>query len=156
MIRQRAARAQLRVRDRPNHMISEGSRTQMRHRRVGSIAQLRAAVTITMALALCSPAHGGEADLDRFSANIDALVGQLGASSNGVIRWAGSDPYEIRREGNALVAVITNSRLLFHDKQLGHLTVDRIEIRQIGQRDDGKLIELALSLPKSATLSDAD
>jgi hypothetical protein len=137
-------------------MISEGSRTQMRHRRVGSIAQLRAAVTITMALALCSPAHGGEADLDRFRANIDALVGQLGASSNGVIRWAGSDPYEIRREGNALVAVITNSRLLFRDKQLGHLTVDRIEIRQIGQKEDGKLIELALSLPKLATLSEAD
>jgi hypothetical protein len=123
---------------------------------MGSIARLRAAATMTMALALYSPAQGEEADLDRFRANIDAFVGQLGASSNGVIRWAGSDPYEIRREGDTLVAVITNSRLLFRDKQLGHLTVDRIEIRQIGQRDDGKLIELALSLPKSATLSDAD
>ena len=128
----------------------------MRHRRMGSVAQLRAAVTMTMALALYSPAQGEEADLDRFRATIDAFVGQLGASSNGVIRWAGSDPYEIRREGDTLIGVITNSRLLFRDKQLGHLTVDRIEIRQIGQRENGKLIELALSLPKSATLSDAD
>ena len=34
--------------------------------------------------------------------------------------------------------------------------LDRVEIRQIGQKDEGKLIELALSLPKKMTLSEAD
>jgi hypothetical protein len=123
---------------------------------MGSVAQLSAAVAMVMAPALYSPAHGEEADLDRFRENIDAFVGRLGASSNGVVKWAGSDPYEIWREGQTLVAVITNSRLLFRDKQLGHLTADRIEIRQIGQSEDGKLIELGLWLPKLVTLSEAD
>jgi hypothetical protein len=107
-------------------------------------------------VALFSSARAAEADLDRFKANIDAFVGRLDASSNGVIRWAGSDPYEIRREGDTLVAVITNPRLSFRDGELDQLTLDRIEIRQIGQREDGKLIELALLLPKSVTLGEAN
>src|SRR5216684_975921 len=34
--------------------------------------------------------------------------------------------------------------------------LDRVKIREIGQREDGKLIELALSLPKEMTFSEAD
>ena len=107
-------------------------------------------------LALATPARAEEPDLDRFKAEIDAFLGRLGPSSNGVVKWAGSDPYEIRREGGALVAVIANARLSFETRQVGNLTLDSIEIRQIGQREDGKLIELALSLPKEMTLSEAD
>ncbi len=124
---------------------------------MNSALWLRSAVAaIMVGLALATPARAEEPDLDRFKAEIDAFLGRLGPSSNGVVKWAGSDPYEIRREGGALVAVIANARLSFEAQQVGHLTLDRVEIREIGQREDGKLIELALSLPKEMTLSEAD
>jgi len=124
---------------------------------MNSALWLRSAVAaIMVGLALATPARAEEPDLDRFKAEIDAFLGRLGPSSNGVVKWAGSDPYEIRREGGALVAVIANARLSFETQQVGNLTLDRVEIRQIGQREDGKLIELALSLPKEMTLSEAD
>ena len=124
---------------------------------MNSASWLRSALAaIMVGLALATPARAEEPDLDRFKAEIDAFLGRLGPSSNGVVKWAGSDPYEIRREGGALVAVIANARLSFETQQAGNLTLDRIEIRQIGQREDGKLIELALSLPKEMTLREAD
>jgi len=124
---------------------------------MNSALWLRSAVAaIMVGLALATPARAEEPDLDRFKAEIDAFLGRLGPSSNGVVKWAGSDPYEIRREGGALVAVIANARLSFETQQVGNLTLDRVEIREIGQREDGKLIELALSLPKEMTLSEAD
>ena len=123
---------------------------------MNSASRLRSTVAvIIVGLALATPARGEEPDLDRFKAEIDAFLGRLGPSSNGVVKWAGSDLYEIRREGGALVAVIANARLSFEAQQVGHLTLDRVEIREIGQREDGKLIELALSLPKEMTLSEA-
>jgi hypothetical protein len=119
-------------------------------------AQLKLAVALAVTIALLSPAGAAELDLDRFRSNIDAFVGRLGPSSNGVVRWAGSDPYEIWREGDTLVAVIANPRLSFRDERAGHLSLDRIDIWQIGQKDDGRLIELALLLPTVAMLSEAD
>ena len=123
---------------------------------VDSAAQLSLAVAITVTIALLSPARAAEPELDRFRADVDTFVGRLATSANGVVRWAGSDPYEIRRDGDTLVAVITNPRLSLRDEQLGHLTFDRIEIRQIGHKADGRLIELTLLLPRLVTLSEAD
>src|SRR5271169_3274151 len=101
-----------------------------------SAQQLRSAVAaVIIAVAFFSPARAAEPDLDRFKADIDAFLGRLGTSSNGVITWTGSDPYEIRREGDTLVAVIANPRLSFRAEQLGHLALDRVEIRQIGQKE---------------------
>jgi hypothetical protein len=129
----------------------------MGHQSMNLVPPLRSAVAaVIVGLALATPARGEEPDLNRFKAEIDAFLGRLGPSSNGVVKWGGSDPYEIRREGGALVAVIANARLSFETQQVGNLTLDRIEIRQIGQREDGKLIELALSLPKEMTLTEAD
>jgi hypothetical protein len=130
--------------------------THMRHHWVDTVAQLRLAVAISVTIALLSPTRAAEPDLDRFRANVDAFVGRLGPSSNGVIKWAGSDPYEIRREGDTLVAVIASPRLSFRDERVGHLSLDRTEIRQIGQKDDGRLIELVVLLPRVAMLNEAD
>jgi hypothetical protein len=122
-----------------------------------SAQQLKSAVAaVIIAVAFLSPVRAAEPDLDRFKADIDAFLGRLGPSSNGAITWAGSGPYEIRREGDTLVAVIANPRLSFRAEQRGHLSLDRVEIRQIGEKEDGKLIELALLLPKEMTLTEAD
>lgn len=115
-----------------------------------------AVAALVVALAFAAPARAAEADLERFKTEIDAFVGRLAASSNGAVRWLGSDPYEIRRDGNGPVAVIANARLSLQTQPVAQLTLDRIEIRQIGQKEDGKLIELAIQLPKRMTLNKAD
>jgi hypothetical protein len=132
-------------------------RTHMGRHCMNSAARIgtRAAI-LTLALALAPTVRAADPDLDRFKTEIDAFIGRLGPSSNGVVRWAGSDPYEIRRDGDALVAVIANARLTLGIQQADRLTLDRVEIRQIGQKEDGKLIELALQLPREITLYEAD
>jgi hypothetical protein len=129
----------------------------MGHQWMNSAPQLGSAVAaIVIALTLAAPACAAEPGLDRFKAAIDAFVGRLGSSTNGVVKWVGSDPYEIRGEGDALVAVIPNARLSFQMPQIDHLTLDRVEIRQIAQTEEGRLIELAISLPREMTLNEAD
>src|SRR5919198_537775 len=90
-------------------------------------APLRHAITgFVVAFGLAMPASGAEADLEGFKAEIEAFIGRLGPSSNGVVKWAGSDPYEIRRDGSALVAVIRNVRLALGTNQVDGLSLDRI------------------------------
>ncbi|MBV9202020.1 MAG: hypothetical protein JOY83_20255, partial [Alphaproteobacteria bacterium] len=57
------------------------------------------------ALVFATPACATEPDPDRFRAEIDAFIARLGPSSNGAVTWAGSDPYEVRRDGEGLAAV---------------------------------------------------
>ena len=97
-----------------------------------------------------------EPDVDRFKTEIEAFLGRLGPSSNGTVKWVGSDPYEVRREGEALLAIIENARLSLDTPQPGQLVLDRIEIREIARKDEGKLIELALALPKNIILKETD
>jgi Putative peptidoglycan binding domain len=129
----------------------------MRYHRTSSTPQHRLAIGVVVAaLGLAVPVAAAESDLDRFKTEIDAFIGRLGPSTNGVVEWAGSDPYEIRGEGDVLVAVITNARLSVKTPQVDHLTLDRIEIRRIGQKEEGRLIELAVLLPEQVTLSETD
>ena len=97
-----------------------------------------------------------EPDVDRFKTEIDAFLGRLGPSSNGTVKWVGSDPYEVRRDGEALLAIIENARLSLDTPQPGQLVLDRIEIREIARKEEGKLIELALALPKNVILRETD
>lgn len=120
-------------------------------------AQLTSAIAaLAMAMALGLPARASEPDLDRFKSEIDAFVGRLEPDTNGVVKWAGADPYEIRREGDGLVAVITNARLFLQTQEIDRLALDRVEIRQIGHKEGGRLIELAILLPKEVRLDEAD
>jgi hypothetical protein len=111
---------------------------------------------VTFAFVVAIPARATEPDPDRFRAEIEAFIARLGPSSNGALTWAGSDPYEVRCDGDGLVAVIENGRLSLNTPQPSQLTLDRIEIREIGRREEGKLVELALALPKNVSLYDPD
>src|SRR6266446_1844507 len=102
--------------------------------------QLISAIAIAV-VALGSPVRAAEPDVDRFRSEIDAFVGRLGPSTNGAVTWVGSDPFEIQREGDTLLAVIANARLSFHIQQVDQLTLDRVEIRRTGQKEGCKLIE---------------
>ncbi len=129
----------------------------MGHQLMNSVPRRGPAVAATtIALLLALSARAGEPDIDRFKADIDAFIGRLSPSSNGVVKWAGSDPYEIRRDGDKLLAIIENAHLSLETQQPGALVLDRIEIREIGRREQGELIELALALPKTMRLTEAD
>ena len=129
----------------------------MGHQLMTSVSRRRLAVAATMlAFFLSASARAAEPDADRFKTEIDAFLGQLGPSSNGAVEWVGSDPYEIRRDGEALMATIENARLSLNTPQPGQLVLDRVEIREIARKDEGKLIELALTLPKNIMLRETD
>jgi hypothetical protein len=129
----------------------------MTHQLMSSVPQCRLVIAATMAaLFLSASARAAEPDVDRFRTEVDAFLGRLGPSSNGAVQWAGSDPYEITHDGEALLAIIENGRLLLDTPQAGQFTLDRIEIRELAREDGGKLIELALDLPKHMLLTDAD
>jgi hypothetical protein len=115
-----------------------------------------AIAALAVALALGPSVGAAEPELDRFRSEIETFISRLEPSTNGMVKWAGSDPYEIRRDGDALVATIANPRLAFHAPEFGRLTFDRIEIRRTGQKDAGKLIELAILLPREGILLEAD
>lgn len=122
-----------------------------------SAPRVRSAMAaIMLAFALPAPAGASEPDLEGFRSEIDAFINRLGPSSNGLLKWAGSDPYEIRRDGDTLVAIIDNARLSLETEHPGQITLDRFEIRQIGHREEGRLTELALLLPEAMTLIEGD
>ena len=129
----------------------------MGHQLMSSVSRRRLAVAATaVAFFLSGSARAAEADLDRFKTEIDAFLGRLGPSSNGAVEWVGSDPYELRRDGEVLLAIIENARLSLNTPQPGKLILDRVEIREIARKDEGKLIELALTLPTDMILREAD
>jgi hypothetical protein len=129
----------------------------MGHQLMSSVSRRRLAVAAAMA-AFFLPASGraAEPDVDRFKTEIAAFLGRLGPSSNGAVKWVGSDTYEVRREGEVLLATIENARLSLNTPQPSQLILDRVEIREIARKDEGKLIELALTLPKNIVLRETD
>ncbi len=129
----------------------------MGHKLMSSVSRRRLTVAATMvAFFLSTFARAAEPDIDRFKTEIDAFLGRLGPSSNGAVEWVGSDTYEVRRDGEILLAIIGNARLSLNTPQPGQLILDRIEIREIARKDEGKLIELALTLPKNIMLKETD
>lgn len=129
----------------------------MAHQLMSSVSRRRLAVAAAMAVSfLPASARAAEPDLDRFKTEIGAFLGRLGPSSNGAAKWVGSDTYEVRRDGEVLLATMENARLSLNTPQPGQLILDRVEIREIARKDEGKLIELALTLPKNIVLRETD
>src|SRR5215472_9271945 len=117
----------------------------MRQQFVNSVARSRLAVgVIGAALFLSTSARATDVELERFKAQIDALIERLGPASNGLVTWVGSDAFDVRQEREALIAVIAKARLSLNTQQAGQLVLDQIEIRKIA-RKEGDLIELDLA-----------
>ncbi len=132
-------------------------RTRMGHQVMTSVTRRRITVAAIMAaFFLSASARAAEPDVDRFKAEIDAFIGRLGPNSNGMLKWVGSDTYDVRRDGEELLATIENVRLSLNTPQAAQLTLDSIEIRETALKDDGKLIELTLTLPKNMILRETD
>jgi len=124
---------------------------------MSSVSRRRLAVAAAIVTFFLSAfARSAEPDVDRFRTEIDAFIGRLGPSSNGAVKWLGSDPFEVRRDGEALLAIIENARLSLDTPEPAQLVLDRVEIREIARKDEGKLIELALTLPKNIILRETD
>jgi hypothetical protein len=111
---------------------------------------------LALTLVVFLPAGARAVEEGEFKAEVEAFIARVEPTTNGALKWAGSDPIEIRRDGDAFVAVISNARLRIEAAESAELALDRVEFRRVGERDNGKLVELALVLPKEATLREAD
>ena len=119
---------------------------------MGTARRLSLSLTAIVLLVAAAPADAADAELDRFKAQIDAVTTGLGP---GVAEWVGAEPWELRRDGDDLIATVTNGKMVIHaDPQL-RLGFDRLEIRETPARDSGKSVALAILLPKAVTLEEA-
>ncbi len=117
-----------------------------------------AAIAIAVVIGLGSPLRAAEPDpeLDHFKAEVQALVVGLAPLTDGALEWVVADPFDIRRDGDSMVAVITNAKLALHADELIHVGFDRLEVRQKGRQDGTQPVELAILLPKELTVDGAD
>src|SRR5438034_4108083 len=110
-------------------------------------------VGIALAMVVASPGRAADPALEDFKAEIDAVIGGLAPGANGVLEWVGADPFEIRHDGDALVATITGARLTFRADEAVRVVLDRFEIRRTAVQDAK---DLAVLLPKQVTFAEAD
>src|SRR5881398_4052885 len=93
--------------------------------------RLRAAAAgLALCLSVLWPGFAATTD-DQFKSDIEGFLNKLSKTTHGVLSWEGSDSFEMRREGGAAVATITNARLTLHEAKPAELVFDRIEIRRI-------------------------
>src|ERR1700675_2279601 len=76
-----------------------------------------------------------------FKTEIEGLLDGLEASTHGLVKWDGADRIDIRQDGGAAVAEITNARISIHSPavkpgeakpaaSLASVSLDHIEIRR--------------------------
>src|SRR5438132_1532005 len=135
-----------------------------------------AALVIGLAAAL--PAVAADPTADQFNAKVQGLAGKLAASgaapdlgtgdlkaeiqgfldklsatTNGVVQWDGSDSFDFRQEGAAVLGIITNARFSIHEPQVSRVVFDRVEIRRDPVPDGSGAVKLAMVFPKQSTLT---
>jgi hypothetical protein len=91
------------------------------------------AAGLALCLALASSAGAARLAEAEFKTEIDGLLDHLEASTHGVVKWDGADRMDIRQEGDAAVADITNARITIHAQPAAPpatVAFDHIEIRR--------------------------
>jgi hypothetical protein len=110
--------------------------------------------------ALCliavTPALGAEPAPDQFKTEIEGVLDKLAATTNGLLTWDGSDSFDFRREGDTIVAVMTNARLAIHSPDTARIVFDRIEMRRAPAPDGGDAVKLAMVFPKQSIMTLGD
>ena len=135
-----------------------------------------AALVIGLAAAL--PAVAADPTADQFNAKVQGLAGKLAASgagadlvtgdlkaeiqgfleklsstTNGIVQWDGSDSFDFRQDGAAVVGVVTNARFSIHEPQVSRIVFDRVEIRRDPVPDGSGAVKLAMVFPRQSTLT---
>jgi putative peptidoglycan binding protein len=117
------------------------------------------AKAVTAGVALCLmvqwPAFAASTD-DQFKADIETFLNKLSTTTHGVLSWEGSDSFEMRRDGEAAVATITNARLTLHEAKPAELVFDRIEVRRTPVAGTPSLAKFDINFPAQSTLTLAD
>ncbi len=133
---------------------------------------------LALGLAAAMPAVAADPTADQFNAKVQGLAGKLAASgaapdlgtgdlkaeiqgfleklsatTNGIVQWDGSDSFDFRQDGAAVLGVITNARFSIHEPQVSRVVFDRVEIRRDPVKDGGNAVKLAMVFPKQSTLT---
>ncbi|HEY4471084.1 MAG TPA: peptidoglycan-binding domain-containing protein [Stellaceae bacterium] len=114
-----------------------------------------AAAGLALCLAVLSPAFAAATD-DQFKSDIEGFLNKLSTTTHGIVSWEGSDSFEMRREGDAAVATITNARLTLHEAKPAELVFDHIEIRRIPVAGTPSAAKYDITFPTQSTLTLAD
>src|ERR1700726_3996192 len=90
----------------------------------------KAAGTIwALCFIVCSPALAATGN-EQFKSDIEGFLNKLNVTTQGVLSWEGADSFDMRHDGEAAIAVISNARLSIHEAQTSQLVFDHVEIRR--------------------------
>jgi hypothetical protein len=109
-----------------------------------------AALSIAWALSASSAASAaGQADT--LKSEIDGFIHRTEASTGGNVHWGGADSFDVREDGDAAVATLTNARFSVRlgpasPKPSLTIVLDRVEIRR-KPISGGALVEFSIALP---------
>jgi hypothetical protein len=138
----------------PPHLLSSARRRDIRWPRFAPDFFIRSLAGFVLVMVVASPLRAGDAALDDFKAEIDAVISGLAPATNGCVEWVGADRWEVRREGDRLVAVITGAKLTLHANEVVRLAVDRVEIQQTAAQDGRNSTDLVVLLPKQTIFAE--
>lgn len=118
--------------------------------------RIRAAVLgMALSLVVLWPAVAATGD-DQFKSDIETFLTKLKTTTHGVLSWEGADSFDMRRDGDAAVATITNARLTLHEAKPAELVFDRIEIRRTAVAGPPPTAKFNIVFPAQSTLTLAD
>src|SRR5436305_10302661 len=114
-----------------------------------------AAAGLALCLAVLWPAFAASTD-DQFKSDIEGFLNTLSTTTHGIVSWEGSDSFEMRREGDAAVATITNARAKGHEAKPAELVFDHVDIRRMPVAGTPSAARYDIAFPTQSTLTLAD
>jgi hypothetical protein len=111
-------------------------------------------------LAFAVPAAAADSAGPQLKAQIDGFFDKLDASTHGFLKWEGADQVQIREEGNAAIADMTNARLSIGAKDIkpgaarARVTFDHLEVRSTPSADGAST--LSIVFPQEGILNVPD
>src|SRR5579862_179498 len=118
------------------------------------------AAALVLCLSFAAPAGAAEPSAPEFKTEIDHFLDQLGADTQGIVKWEGADHVDLRMEGDAAIADFTNARISIGAEpnkataKRAAVTFDHVEVRRTPAPDGAS--KLAFVLPQNAVLKAPD